>query len=247
MRETICTIPVNEIFEVVDGCPICRMRDLIEAKYIDYITGAAMMEPDIRVMTNEKGFCERHFTMMLELGRQRLPICLTVSTHLGHIEKKLLCSPDAKSLKKLEQVEDTCFVCEAIENHLARALDTVYRTYKTEEEFRALFAAQEHLCLPHYRRLLTEGKRTVGGKYAEFSAKALELAKNRALRLKDELKGFEDAFDHRNAGKPMPESSRDSIERTIEFITSRKPRVKGKNKGIVQRSEITLPERYGSH
>ena len=47
MKENICTIPVNEVFEVHDGCPICRMRDLIEAKYIDYITGPAMMEPDI--------------------------------------------------------------------------------------------------------------------------------------------------------------------------------------------------------
>ena len=36
MKENICTIPVNEVFEKNDGCPICRMRDLIEAKYNEY-------------------------------------------------------------------------------------------------------------------------------------------------------------------------------------------------------------------
>lgn len=224
MRETICTIPVNEVFEVVDGCPICRMRDIIEAKYIDYITGAAMMEPDIRQETNKIGFCERHFTGMLELGRQRLPICLMLETHLEQVGKTMLAAPDSSSLKKLEKLEGTCFVCDAIETHLARALDTVYRTYKSEEEFRAMFAQQEYICLPHYRRLLTEGKKRLGSSYSEFAKKANELASAQYRRLYDELKGFEDAFDHRNAGKPMAESSRDSIERTMQFMTSRYPR-----------------------
>ena len=30
MRQDICTIPISEIFEVNDGCPICRMREVIE-------------------------------------------------------------------------------------------------------------------------------------------------------------------------------------------------------------------------
>lgn len=224
MRETICTIPVNEIFEVSDGCPICRMRDLIEARYIDYITGAAMMEPDIRVITNETGFCERHFRQMLDLGKQRLPICLMLESHLGHIRKKMLAAPDAASAKKLEKLEGSCFVCDYIENHLARALDTVYRSYKNEEDFREMFASQQHLCLPHYRRLITEGKKTVGKQYAAFAAKAHELAFAKSEELYAQLKTFEDAFDHRNSGKPMPEEARDSIERTVEYITSRSPK-----------------------
>ena len=30
MREDICTIPVSDVFEVNDGCPICRMYDMLE-------------------------------------------------------------------------------------------------------------------------------------------------------------------------------------------------------------------------
>ena len=30
MREDICSIPISEIFEPKDGCPFCRMRDMLE-------------------------------------------------------------------------------------------------------------------------------------------------------------------------------------------------------------------------
>ena len=56
MQETICTIPINDIFAETDGCPICRMYKMIEKQYVEYITGAAMMAPDVRVETNKKGF-----------------------------------------------------------------------------------------------------------------------------------------------------------------------------------------------
>ncbi|MBE6753896.1 MAG: hypothetical protein E7559_06055 [Ruminococcaceae bacterium] len=223
MRETIYTIPVNEVFEEVGGCPICRMRDELEFRALDYITGAAMMEPDIREMTNEIGFCERHFTGMLELGRNRLPICLTIETHLEEIGKKILSAADAGSLKRAERLESTCFVCDFIESNLARGLDTVYRSYRSEEEFRALFAKQEYICLHHYRRMLTEGKKRLGGSYRDFAETARKLAYAHYERLYGELKGFEDSFDHRNAGKPMDEHSRDAIERSIQFITGYYP------------------------
>ncbi len=31
MREDICSIPVNDVFMPKDGCPFCRMRDMLEA------------------------------------------------------------------------------------------------------------------------------------------------------------------------------------------------------------------------
>ena len=49
MRESILTIPVSEIFEPKCGCPICTMRDMLEQRTVDYIMGAAMMEPAVRI------------------------------------------------------------------------------------------------------------------------------------------------------------------------------------------------------
>ena len=66
MKENICTIPINDIFRETDGCPLCRMRDMVEEQYVEYITGSAMMAPNIRGSTNEKGFCHHHYEMMMQ-------------------------------------------------------------------------------------------------------------------------------------------------------------------------------------
>lgn len=64
MRESILTIPVTDIFEPKCGCPICRLRDTLEQRTVEYIMGAAMMEPDVRMETNKLGFCKTHFEQM---------------------------------------------------------------------------------------------------------------------------------------------------------------------------------------
>ena len=79
MRQDICTIPISEIFEVNDGCPICRMREVIEKRIVDYIMGAAMMEPDVRIETNRVGFCEHHYSEMLSI--KTLFCLLTANAH----------------------------------------------------------------------------------------------------------------------------------------------------------------------
>ena len=66
MRESILTIPISEILEPREGCPICRMRDMLEQRTVEYIMGAAMMEPDVRIETNRAGFCSAHFAQMQE-------------------------------------------------------------------------------------------------------------------------------------------------------------------------------------
>lgn len=45
MRDDITSIPISEVFEPRDGCPICRLRNTLEDRVVEYITGAAMMEP----------------------------------------------------------------------------------------------------------------------------------------------------------------------------------------------------------
>ena len=222
MKENICTIPVNEVFEENDGCPICRMRDIIEAKYIDYITGPAMMEPDIRIETNRAGFCERHYSLLLTAGRARLPVALTLESHLIDVREKMLSKkPDKKMLERMETLEDSCFVCEYIEPHLARAIETVCLSYKNEPEFRKLYESQPYICMKHYRMIVQNAKKPLGKEYDAFVEVTRRLVLKYADSLQDDIAGFRDAFDYRNSGKPMPQASRDVIERTIEFLTAR--------------------------
>ena len=63
--EQIYTIPVNEAFEASAadpslGCPLCALYRKLEENELDLILGASMMEPDVRILTNEMGFCPTH-------------------------------------------------------------------------------------------------------------------------------------------------------------------------------------------
>ena len=56
--EQIYTIPVSEAFEksAADkscGCPFCTLYNKLECDELDLILGASMMEPDVRIKTNE--------------------------------------------------------------------------------------------------------------------------------------------------------------------------------------------------
>ena len=89
MHERIYTIPVNTAFEQHDDCPFCLLYKQLEATEIDLITGASMMEPDVRVRTNKLGFCRHHFDMMYE-NQKRLSLALTIQSHLEELKKEIV-------------------------------------------------------------------------------------------------------------------------------------------------------------
>lgn len=97
MQDSIYTIPVSEVFDPKCGCPICAMRNMLENRCIEYIMGAAMMEPDVRIETNKTGFCKEHFDKMLK-ARNRLSLALMLESHLAEVREKIM---DAKSLNNL--------------------------------------------------------------------------------------------------------------------------------------------------
>ena len=88
MRESILTIPINEVFEPRDGCPFCRMRDTVEQHICEYIMGAAMMEPDVRMETNELGFCFTHFEMLMQQNN-RLSLGLMLNSYLENARNNI--------------------------------------------------------------------------------------------------------------------------------------------------------------
>ena len=88
MKDSIYTIPISEVFEPKEGCPLCALYATLEDRWVDYITGAAMMEPDVRIETNRSGFCPKHFDMML-LKRSRLSVALILQTRLAWIDENL--------------------------------------------------------------------------------------------------------------------------------------------------------------
>ena len=98
MRDDICTIPISEVFEPKDGCPICRMRNTIESRMVEYILGAAMMEPDFRINSNARGFCKNHYKSLLQNGKA-LPMALVLQTHIEKQSKTIFAEKINKESK----------------------------------------------------------------------------------------------------------------------------------------------------
>lgn len=219
MREDICTIPVNEIFEVKCGCPICRMYDEIETKMLEYITGSAMMEPDVRVETNKVGFCEKHFNRMFK-DYGRLQLGLMLDTHLNEFD---LSNPSAL-YKAVSGNEKTCFVCDKIEWGFSRLISQIYLMYETEPEFRDMFNSQPEFCLKHYKLLMDNAnKKTMKKQHKVFAENLFKITADNLKEMQKNLKLFAKMYDY-NSDKNSPEFSncRDAVERSVKFISGQK-------------------------
>ncbi len=225
MRDDICTIPISEVFEVNDGCPICRMRDTIEERMIDYILGDAMMEPDVRIETNKVGFCEYHYGQMMS-RRGRLQLALMLQTHVDEINenifKKKLFNSNSKKGDNAKKVSETCFICDKIEWGMTRLIDTLYRCYENERDFREMFNNQPMFCLPHYEMLLNGANKKNMHRYAsDFADNLNRITANYSKTLYDDLSQYCKMYDYKSRENADWGNSRDAVERTVAFLNGR--------------------------
>lgn len=226
MRESILTIPVNEIFEPKCGCPICTMRDMLETRTIEYIMGAAMMEPDVRIETNKLGFCKTHFDFM-QKQKNRLSLALMLQTHLMELEKEIFAKKSffegkTAKQKKVSQVNQDCFVCSKIEWGMSRLMVTFFELYGKEKDFCELFAQQEMLCLHHYELLVGRLDEIDKRYQKQFVEDCNALVKKQLDILIGDVSHYCNMYDYRNGGKDADwKNSKDSIERAIKFLTTR--------------------------
>ncbi|MEG1426352.1 MAG: DUF6062 family protein [Oscillospiraceae bacterium] len=229
MRQDICSIPISEIFEPKDGCPFCRMRDMLEDRMATYITGAAMMEPDVRLETNRLGFCKLHFDEMLLRG-SRLSVALILESLLAQVQTDVFQTPLKKSLALGDHREHSCFICENIEKNMQHLCATVLKLWQSEEEFRKLYREQSHICLPHSNLILNAAAKMPKKNFIPFSAETKRLSENYLQVLEKDVTHFCRMFDYRNKGGDW-ENSRDAIERSIAFLTARQVTVTAKSDG----------------
>lgn len=223
MRKNLLTIRVDDIFGQKCGCPICLTRKASEDNSCEYISGAAMMEPDIRIETNKLGFCAEHFDMLLKTSA-RLPLALILSTHLDEVRNEVFDKRSAKTARteRGEEFEKTCYICSRIDDDLDRFFHGMFTMYKEDEAFRKLFAAQEFICFPHRNLLINKARKVLKKDILkQFEDETETLAKNRLIQLREGLEELCRSFDYRNAGKPLSEIAQDAPERTIEFLTGK--------------------------
>lgn len=234
MRESILTIPVNEMFEPRRGCPICAMRNSVEEHICEYIMGAAMMEPDVREETNALGFCYTHFNGLLRQSN-RLSLALMLNTRLAELrgeifEKKGALFSKKEKARRSAEIEQTCFVCSKVNWGVEHTLETVFTMFKNDEGFRRLYSEQEYVCVPHYNLLMNSVQKALKKDVLKAFEDATDALIEKYIKaLNADVNDFCDSYDYRNKGKLRGEDMehvRTSIERAIEFLTSRKPEAK---------------------
>ena len=102
-------------------------------------------------------------------------------------------------------------------------IDTVYRCYETQKDFRDMFNSQSMFCLPHYERLLGgASKRNMKSYYSEFSENLNRITGGYSKSLYDDLSKYCTMYDYRSRdGETDWGNSRDAVERTVAFLNGR--------------------------
>jgi hypothetical protein len=206
---------------------MCALYRKLEENELDLILGASMMEPDVRIKTNEKGFCRTHYDMMF-VRKNRLGMALTLESHLNELKKDLetgfiagiVAKPGTTPLKRIEKLEESCYVCERIDFHFQHMAETVVYLFESEDAFGKLIKDQPYFCLPHYRLLLEKAQhRLQKKKLADFAQITEAVQKNYLDALSEDVSWFCKKFDYRYEDEPW-KNSKDSVERAMAFLRS---------------------------
>ena len=231
--ETIYTIPINEAFEDaiekkeagVHVCPFCTVAKKLEEDELDLILGASMMEPDIRVKTNEQGFCPDCFDKMVR-RQKRLPLALMLESHLDSLyaflsKKGVFGTSSEKAAKRLAALDADCYVCAKVNTNLKRMMANAVYMWDSDPEFVKKVRAQSNFCLHHFGKLLEAAtnlpKKKFAALYEDFSAPTYTYLGE----LCGDVSHFCKKFDYRYEDEPWG-NSKDSVERSIRFLTGEK-------------------------
>ncbi len=240
MKEKIYTIPITESYEQDSECPFCFIEKNLENEAVDYALGAAMMEPDYRIISNDKGYCNKHFSMMLS-HPNKLSLALVLETHMNELTKKLEnINPAPPAKKGLFQKKDTspneeikalsssCVVCDKIEDTLRRYTEVFFYMWEKDDKFKEKVLASKGFCMKHYTRLI-DGAREHLKHPEEFITSVTRLQLENLKRIGEDVHRFTLKFDYRNA-KMEWGTAQDAPKRAAEKLRGYTIQVKEEHK-----------------
>lgn len=240
MKETIYTIPINEAYETDCECPLCHLEKQLEKEAVEYSLGPAMMEPDFRVNSNEKGFCSRHYNAMFR-SEKKLPLALVLDTHLEEIRKKLegfsSISAELQSEKKgffkksntediinplkdfSHSLQKNCIICEKVTHTMERYIDTLLYMWAKDSEFKEKFENSKGVCMKHFDMLINRAtKELKNAESRQFIAALIEKEQKELERIQQDIHKFTLKFDYRNRDMEWG-TSKDAPIRTMEKLS----------------------------
>lgn len=227
MKEQLYSIPVNDAFAADCECPVCQMYHKLETDSVEYTMGPSYMEDDTRALTDAKGFCGKHIKMVYDQDN-RLGMAWVMKTHFDKTIndiKKVMPSGPAKLIKKgisdsplikyIDNLDNSCFVCDRINNFFDQYVDTIFFLWKKDDEFKEKFKSAKGFCTPHYSLLLKKAAAHLKGDDLEsFVGIINDMYITNMERVRDDLAWFINKFDYKYQNEPWY-NAKDSVIRSM--------------------------------
>jgi len=240
LKQKIYTIPINEAFdsggEAIKGCicPFCAIAERLDNEAVEYTLGAAMMEPDFRITTNEKGFCGEHISK-LTAQTKALPLALIMQSQSALWNERLSSfgAWDKKKLFGKSDLKDTaaklsaaangflssCAICDKVEHTMSMFFENTIYIWKTESQFREKFSSKS-FCLKHFSALVTHGASGLGEKdFETFYTELYEAQMSFLGSVHDDVSEFTKLFDHRSGKELPPQEVKSALKRAVHVYS----------------------------
>ena len=234
MKEKIYTIPINDAFDENTECAVCAFLKKEEKDRIEYALGDSMMQPDERIIGNEKGYCNRHTEMMFEFGN-KLSHALILETRLDYLEQIIKKTEEKLNKPKKavfgkskfkEDVDNTfsktneaisgCVICSRLDDIMKIFTENLFFMYKSDDEFKNKIFNSKGFCMHHFMLLVNSAPSYLNTEDAyEFIKKLCALQKENISRVKEDVSWFTKKFDYRFKDESW-KNSRDAVPRGCE-------------------------------
>ena len=246
MQYHIDTIPVWDAIKLGGECPLCALQRKIELMDVERYLGASVMEPDVRISVNAKGFCSHHLSILFT-QKNRLSLALMLHTHMKETEKKAetvlsqaklaaskqsgqpvlqrllrrgdsATAPLKRAAQELNDTVSSCVICDSLQEHMDRYCYTFLYLWDRDRDFQKALSGSKGICIPHGAKLLSMAEENLPAReLGSFTETLSGLILGSLHRIEEDVEWFTQKFDYRNQDKPWG-NSRDAVERACNQL-----------------------------
>lgn len=237
---------VHDAYAAGGECPLCSLRDHAERTYMQSFRGNRVMEPSVRLKTNETGFCPEHYRG-LYAGEGKLGLALVAHTHLQQKLPEIRAALEAtvgavagaaaagrkggrKRAARLDEIaaqlsrlRDRCLICDMLEADLERYAFTILYLWQKDPDFPPVLRASRGFCLSHFVLMLGRAREILrGDSLARWLGEVVPLMTGSFETLEKDLLAFTQLHQGTNRSLGTDEE-RSALARTLQKLSGRAP------------------------
>jgi hypothetical protein len=219
---------VHDAYDRGGECPLCDLYDAVEASSLSSLTHSRVMEPSVRVRTNDRGFCPAHLAMLYR-GENKLGLGLMLHTHLQERIPGIENALDAiaagqrqrdrdRAAAALSALLSTCYLCELLETDMKRYRFTILYLWQKDAEFRPRYRASRGFCIRHFVEILNEAEHSMRSqRLSEWLQETVPLMKGSLGAVERDLYAFTQLHHDANRGLGT-EEERTALGRALQKL-----------------------------